>query len=430
MPELASLLSVYAAGVYFVPPAAGEGEAFPARRRSCRPDSRAAYPRRVPADGAHAAGQARAHRARRLTRRRARRCRRSPTPSRCSRISTPTGTSIATAAPGASTTPARSRCARTCRPTACTSRSTTTASGRTSTRRRRWRWTPTGRRATRCRAPSPTTCSAWRATCSRSCAAARATTGASSTASGSPPTSAARPRPSGLLDPATSAWGVQLDVRVAGSLDAGRMRRALDAVAGVRGAGDACLTIADCDDDDALDLARRRLHGSGVALTVVPPMAVCLAHHPAGDVLMLNLNHAAVDAFGAAHVLGALGRAYARDAGRQGALHFLACADLPVQPIAAERLAGRAPGPRRGRAGARRAVAAAAPRRRRARRRRRVRLSPSSPSRPGRTRTPATRSSPRCTWPSPSGTTRATCRAAGSACSCPSTCAPRSCRST
>jgi hypothetical protein len=133
------------------------------------------------------------------------------------------------------------------------------------------------------------------------------------------------------LDPATSAWGVQFDVRVAGSLDEARMRRALDAVAGVRGAGEACLTIVDCDDDDALDLARRRLHGSGVPLTVVPPLHVCLAHHPAGDVLMLNLNHAAVDGFGAAHVVGALARAYARDAGRQGALHFLACADLPVQ---------------------------------------------------------------------------------------------------
>jgi hypothetical protein len=29
LPELASLLSVYGAGVYFVPPAAGAGEAFP-----------------------------------------------------------------------------------------------------------------------------------------------------------------------------------------------------------------------------------------------------------------------------------------------------------------------------------------------------------------------------------------------------------------
>ena len=138
------------------------------------------------------------------------------------------------------------------------------------------------------------------------------------------------PAPVRLLDPATSAWGVQLDARVAGSLHEGRMRRALDAVAGVRGAGEACLTIVDCDDDDALDLARRRLHGSGVPLTV-PPLHVCLAHHPAGDVLMLNLNHAAADGFAAARVLAAVAHAYAHGDGPQATLDFLACADLPVQ---------------------------------------------------------------------------------------------------
>ena len=142
------------------------------------------------------------------------------------------------------------------------------------------------------------------------------------------------PAPMPRLDPATSAWGVQLDVRVAGALDEARLRRALDEVAGRRAAGDECLTIVDCDDDDALDLARRRLHGSGVPLTIVPPFHVCLAHHPAGDVLMLNLNHAAVDGFGAAHVLAALAHAYAHGEGRQAPLDFLACADLPVHATA------------------------------------------------------------------------------------------------
>jgi hypothetical protein len=139
------------------------------------------------------------------------------------------------------------------------------------------------------------------------------------------------PAPVRVLDPATSAWGVQLDVRVAGSLDEARLRRALDAVAGRRGAGEECLTIVDCDGDDALDLARRRLHGARVPLTVVPPLHACLAHHPDGDVLMLNLNHAAVDGFGASHVLGALARAYAHDGDARASLDFLACADLPVQ---------------------------------------------------------------------------------------------------
>ncbi len=139
------------------------------------------------------------------------------------------------------------------------------------------------------------------------------------------------PAPVRRLDPATSAWGVQLDVRVAGTLDEARLRYALDAVAGVRGAGDDCLTVVDCADDDALDLARRRLHGSGVALTVLPPFGACLAHHREGDVLMLNLNHAAVDGFGAAHVLAAVARAYGHGEDRQAPLRFLACTDLPVQ---------------------------------------------------------------------------------------------------
>ncbi|HEV2060904.1 MAG TPA: hypothetical protein VGR11_16260, partial [Solirubrobacteraceae bacterium] len=102
-----------------------------------------------------------------------------------------------------------------------------------------------------------------------------------------------------LLDPKTSAWGVQLDVRVAGSLDEARLRGALDVLVGVKGAGAKCLTVADCEDDEALDVARRRLHTAGPPLTVLPPFGVLLAHHPAGDVLMLNLNHAAVDGFGA-----------------------------------------------------------------------------------------------------------------------------------
>ncbi len=133
------------------------------------------------------------------------------------------------------------------------------------------------------------------------------------------------------LDPATSAWGVQLDVRVAGSLDGQRLRCALDAIAGVPGAGAECLTIADCDDDDELDRARVVLHDTGVPLTTLPPLRACLAHHPAGDVLMLHLNHAAVDGFGAADVLAAVARAYARGDAEHPPLDFLACADLPVQ---------------------------------------------------------------------------------------------------
>ena len=142
----------------------------------------------------------------------------------------------------------------------------------------------------------------------------------------------ATPRIVPLLDPATSAWGVQLDARVAGRLDEARLRGALDALVGVEGAGAKCLTTVDCEGPEALDAARRELHSAGPPLTVLPPFAALLAHHPGGDVLMLNLNHAAVDGFGAVRVLERLARAYAGDAGPQDALDFLACADLPVEP--------------------------------------------------------------------------------------------------
>ena len=51
------------------------------------------------------------------------------------------------------------------------------------------------------------------------------------------PEAGATPRVVPLLDPKTSAWGVQLDARVAGSLDEARLRSALDTLVGVQGAG-------------------------------------------------------------------------------------------------------------------------------------------------------------------------------------------------
>lgn len=137
-----------------------------------------------------------------------------------------------------------------------------------------------------------------------------------------------------LLDPKTSAWGVQLDARVAGRIDEARLRDALDTLVGVEGAGERCLTTAVCEGPEALDRARRDLHAGASPLAVVPPFRVLLAHHPGGDVVMLNLNHAAVDGFGALRVLDRLARVYAGDAGSNAALDFLASADLPVQPAA------------------------------------------------------------------------------------------------
>jgi NRPS condensation-like uncharacterized protein len=61
---------------------------------------------------------------------------------------------------------------------------------------------------------------------------------------------------------------------------------------------------------------------------------MCLARHGDGDVVMLNLNHAAADAAGALRVLERIARAYAGDAEPAAPLQFLASRDLPVRPAA------------------------------------------------------------------------------------------------
>jgi hypothetical protein len=139
-----------------------------------------------------------------------------------------------------------------------------------------------------------------------------------------------------LLDPATSAWSVQLEARVAGSLDEARLRGALAATTGGEAPQHDCLEVVACDDDDALDGARSRLLRIGVPVASAPPLRACLARHPAGDVLMLNLNHAATDGPGALRVLSAVARAYAAPGDAGAPLQFLAGADLPVRPASAE----------------------------------------------------------------------------------------------
>jgi NRPS condensation-like uncharacterized protein len=62
-----------------------------------------------------------------------------------------------------------------------------------------------------------------------------------------------------------------------------------------------------------------------------PPLRACLARHGDGDVLMLGLNHAASDGFGALQVMRTIARAYAGD-GSTPQLDFLATRELPVRP--------------------------------------------------------------------------------------------------
>ncbi len=136
-----------------------------------------------------------------------------------------------------------------------------------------------------------------------------------------------------LLDVATAPWSIQLEVRIKGHLDEARLRAAIGAgishypmarvrklPSRLRSRGDNwCvesepaldpLRVVDCPDDDALTAARSRLQGISVPLTESPPLRVLLARHPGGDVVMLNVNHAAMDGYGALRVLRSIARAY------------------------------------------------------------------------------------------------------------------------
>ena len=141
--------------------------------------------------------------------------------------------------------------------------------------------------------------------------------------------------PDDLLDPAVSAWSLQLEARVSGVLDESRLRQALAGILPDRPADHEVLEVVDCPDDDCLGRARTDLQATPVATSEWPPMRARLAHHPDGDLLMLNVNHAASDGFGALRILRALARAYAGGAHGERPIEFLAVNDLPVQPASA-----------------------------------------------------------------------------------------------
>lgn len=166
-----------------------------------------------------------------------------------------------------------------------------------------------------------------------------------------------------LLETEASPWSIQLEVRVSGTLDEARLRAALyhalriHPMARARkrasrpvlqrnlweippGADVDPVRVVDCSDDAALAETRARLQSLAVPLAESPPLRLCLVHHPEGDVVMLNANHAAMDAFGAMRLLHSVARAYS---GRHDPLpepdslrarHLvaaLASADLPTR---------------------------------------------------------------------------------------------------
>jgi NRPS condensation-like uncharacterized protein len=136
------------------------------------------------------------------------------------------------------------------------------------------------------------------------------------------------------LDREDEPWSVHLEVSVEGDIDEKRLRDAVRA--GMRAhpiaraqlrrplptdvryhweivdeVDEVPLEVVNCEDDAAFEGAREVLMGHSPSLESAPPFAVTLAHHPGGDVVMLNLSHAAGDGMSAVRLMGSFLLAYA-----------------------------------------------------------------------------------------------------------------------
>jgi NRPS condensation-like uncharacterized protein len=135
------------------------------------------------------------------------------------------------------------------------------------------------------------------------------------------------------LDVPAEPWTVQIEMRVDGRLDEERLRAAIAAALArhpmararrapslpwhtqlvweIRAEAERdVLAVLDCPDDDALATARTRFYSQRVSLVLAPPLRVQLVRHPAGDLLMLSVSHAASDGLGSFRVLVSIVRAY------------------------------------------------------------------------------------------------------------------------
>ncbi|MGH3944662.1 MAG: condensation domain-containing protein, partial [Pseudonocardiaceae bacterium] len=136
------------------------------------------------------------------------------------------------------------------------------------------------------------------------------------------------------LDSASAPWSVHLEVRLSGTVVEDRLRQAVGVALARHPRACARATIARqrradyeweitptpdidpldvvvCSDDDGLQAVRADLQSLAVPLVTSPPLRVRLARHHNGDVVMLNLHHAAGDGIAALGLLRSIARAYA-----------------------------------------------------------------------------------------------------------------------
>ena len=166
-----------------------------------------------------------------------------------------------------------------------------------------------------------------------------------------------------LLDTEAAPWSIQLEVRLQGRIDEGRLRAAL-----VHGAGRHPMArarkvpsrrsarfdhweipatfdldpvrVVTCPDGDAVAHTRSQFQSFAVPLAESPPLRVRVARTPDGDIVMLNVNHAAMDAFGVLRLLRSVCRAYNGDDDPVPVLDFERVRDIPKR-LAAPTLAIR-----------------------------------------------------------------------------------------
>jgi NRPS condensation-like uncharacterized protein len=136
------------------------------------------------------------------------------------------------------------------------------------------------------------------------------------------------------LDSVSEPFSVHLEVHLRGTIAEDRLRQAVSValarhprararvtMARQRGTGYEWeitptpdvdpLDVVVCADEDALQTARAELQSLAVPLVTSPPLRIRLARHRQGDVVMLNLHHAAGDGIAALRLLHSIARAYA-----------------------------------------------------------------------------------------------------------------------